>query len=254
MKRINKWYVGDVLSLKCSRALEQLYLCSASTVKQLQRDAFDNGDLSLTYRKMRELEKAGYVERVYFNNKGRNTMAYTLTAKGFRKFVLEEEGERPLARRFKPQSLLHELTLVDIRHAFGKLSVVKNYYTENLMLSGSDHFDNEKLKKAIPLRSDAIVELIREGKSYFFAIEYEVALKYAGRIKHKINNYYDCRELAGVIFITKERRIQKSLMAIEERENARFNPKIFYATLEEVLKSSGKLTFTGRNNAKLTIA
>ena len=254
MKRINKWYVGDVLPLQCTRALEQLYLCSASTAKQMQRDAFENKDLSLTYRKMRRLERAGYVERVYFNHRGRSTLAYTLSQKGFREFVVEEDGERPLARKFKPQSLVHELTLVDIRHVFGKLSVVENYYTENLMLSGSDHFDSEKLKKFIPLHPDAIVELIREGKSYFFAIEYEASRKYAGPIKRKINNYYDCRELDGVIFITKERRIQQSLLAIEARENAKFNPKIFYATLEEVLESSGKLTFTGRNNAKLTIA
>ena len=136
------------MSPKCARALEQLYLCSASTVKQLQRDAFDNGDLSLTYRKMRRLERAGYVERVYFNHRGRSTLAYTLSQKGFREFIVEEDGERSLAKKFKPQSLIHELTLVDIRHVFGKLSVVENYYTENLMLSGSDHFDNENFKSS----------------------------------------------------------------------------------------------------------
>ncbi len=254
MKRLNNWYVGDALPLKCARALEQLYLCSVSTVKQLRRDAFDNCSLTFAYRKMREFERAGFVERVYFNNQGRHTMAYTLTMKGFREFILEEESEKPLAKKFRPQSLLHELALVDIRHAFGQLSVVKNYYTENLILSGSDHFDSEKLKKAILLRPDAIVELVREGKSYFFAIEYEASLKYSGHIKRKMNNYYDCRDLTGVIFITKGRPIQKSLLAIEEQGNARFNPKIFYATLDEVLGASSKLEFAGRRNAKLAIA
>ena len=146
--------------------LEHLFLCATSTAEQLKRDVFGaKNDISFVYRKMRDLERLGLVERKYLKPKRNAKSAYVLSNKGLM-LMGGGEGKNVIGGKIRPQSLLHDLELVDIRHTFRRFSTVTNYWTESSLQTGSNA-KMERLERIIPLKPDAVVELARTESAIF---------------------------------------------------------------------------------------
>ena len=243
----------EVLSERRLEIAQYLFKFSVSTIEQIRRDIFKGGALTFIYKEMRHLEKQGFVNRVYFVRKGRAKGAYMLTQKGLKAIVLQSE-EKLATEKFRPFSIAHDLELVDIAFAFQKFGIIKNYWTENQIVSNPERLRDEDLWQIDSLRPDALMKLEgREGRD-FFAIEYEATLKYLDGIRSKVNRYYDCKEVFGAFFICKSKKIANAFKSVEKKYYAKNSPKIFYVTLEEFKKTQDVLIFFDRNDEDLQIS
>ena len=110
---------------------------------------------------MRDLEREKLIDKISFGLGGRRRMAYTLAARGWELFNFGEAHPR-LGQKVEASSLLHKLGLVDIRHVFGRMEEVENYYPRPYYA-----FD-EDLKDFISLCPDALVKLKNGRKPPFF--------------------------------------------------------------------------------------
>ena len=241
----------EILSERRLNILNHLFAFSVSTMEQIRRDVLKNCSTSFAYYEMGRLEKCGYVDRMAFFRNGRAKGAYALTPKGFGYCFFEEDG--PPCKKYRPGSLLHDLELVDIAHRLKKSSAVQKYYTENELFAKRASLLEKDEKEIFDLAPDALIELKRDGKSYFFAVEYEASLKYKDRAEDKINRYYDCPELYGCLLICKTKQLVDRMKAVERKENPQSKEKIYYGILEEVKENKGEMTFFGMNGAKLCI-
>ena len=95
------------------KILEHLAEFSTSHIGQINRDVFGNGDVSFAYRKMRRLIDYGMVEKRYFERSRKGNLAYVLSPKGLRGLELKGDKLKQI-NKFRPQSLLHDMELVDI--------------------------------------------------------------------------------------------------------------------------------------------
>ena len=240
-----------VLSEKQQQTLIHLYLCAASTMEQINRDVFGNVSPTFVYRKMRDLINAGLVEKRFFSGTRNIRGAYLLADKGL-KYLVGKNSKESMGGKVRPQSLAHDLALVDIRHAFLKLEAVKNYFTENAIQSGN-HAEIEGLQEIARLHPDAVVELARDGESYLFAIEYESHCKFLTKRKDKIGRYYGDDLLSGAIFICRERQTLERFLSLERNLKSQYQANIFYGLLEDVQNAIGYMTFSSKNDAKMTI-
>ena len=232
--------------------VEHLHHYSVSTIEQIKREFFKNRHLSSTYKEMRKLIKQGLVEKIYIDNNKTPKGVYTLSIKGAA--AISSEAKEIFAnKKFRPQSVLHDLDLVDVAFAFKAFAVVKNYYTENQLLENPAELYAKNLERVGELRPDALVELTNLEQSYFFTVEYEAHVKSLDRIRTKINHYYDTNNLHGCLFIGSKRQIIESVRSVEEKDNSQFKPKVFYTLFENIKKHKGKLLFYGRNNEELSI-
>ena len=229
--------------------LEHLFDFSASTAEQIGRDVLKNVSPSFVYSEMRQLEKRGLVGRMYFERNGRAKGAYVLTPKGFG-LVGPSPDENFQIKKFKPQSLIHEIELVDVAFRLRRLKALKSYYTENQLFADTAHLPDELKREISPLRPDALMALERDGKCYYFAVEYEANRKYRDRIREKIDRYYGCEELFGCLFIGKKKDIIDRTKAEERRENTGRRGKIYYGLLEDVKKEEKKMTFYNKDDEK----
>ena len=246
-------YPQEILTEKRLKILQHLFSFSASTVEQVRRDVLGNCSLTFAYYELGTLQKKGFVEKMFFCKKGRAKGAYVLTAKGFMHFSLFEEEEIQ-GRKFLPASLLHDLALVDIASRLKRISAVRSYYTENVLLAKGGSLLGEEKRELLTLRPDALMELRREGKGFFFAVEYEASRKYGDRLEEKINRFYDCPEIYGCLFVCKEKELIDRMKTVEKRENPKARPKIYYGLLEDLQKEQEEMVFFGKDGAKLMLS
>ena len=232
--------------------VEHLRRYSVSTIEQIKREFFQSYALSPVYSKMRGLIEQGLVEKIYLDQKRRPKGVYTLTTKGAEAFSPEVK-EIFASKKHKPQSLLHELDLVDIAFSFNQFGAVKNYYTENQLLENPAELYAKNLGTMNDFRPDALVELTNKEQNYFFALEYEAHVKSLERIRSKINGHYDSNNLNGCFFIGSKRQIIESVKSVEEKDNSQFKPKVFYALVENIKNHKGKMIFNDRNGRELSI-
>ena len=242
-----------VLGARQTDILEHLAEFCVSTAEQINRDVFGGLHSSLVYRELRRLRGKKLLDVEYFERNGRAKGAYVLTPRGMDYLALLEPEVRR-TKRIRPQALLHDLELVDIAHRLRKLRAVKRYHTENRLISGTADVPGDKAGRFADLRPDALMELERDGKGYFFAVEYEASRKYEDRTAEKINRYYDTPEVFGLLLITKTGELADRIRATEKKNNPEAKAKVYYGTLEEVKKSEGKMTFFGKGGEKFTVA
>lgn len=231
--------------------LEHLFAFSASTAEQIGRDVLKNVSPTFVYSEMRHLERMGFVGRVYFNKNGRAKGAYILTKKGFGYLEQSYDGDIRI-KKFKPQSLIHEIELVDIAFRLRRLGALKSYRTENQLTADAACISDEQKKEISSLRPDALMELEKDGRGYYFAVEYEANRKYGDRIGEKIDRYYGCGELFGCLFIGRNRDIIERTKAVERREKSGCRGKIYYGILEDVKNEGKELVFLNKDGEKFT--
>ena len=246
-------YPEEILCERRLKILQHLFSFSASTVEQIGRDVFKTNGRSFPYSEMKTLERKGFVERRFFYDGGKAKGAYVLTPRGFGYCSLFEE-EEIRNKKYLPSSLLHDLALVDIASSLKKLSAVRNYHTENELLAKGGHLLEEEKRELLTLRSDALMELERDGKGFFFGVEYEASRKYKDRLEEKINRFYDCPEVYGCLFVCKEKELIDRMKAVEKRENPKAKAKIYYGLSEDFQKRHKTMTFFGKDGAKLNLS
>ena len=237
--RLKKRPKRKTLSFQCFKTLELLRSFSAATVKQIQREAFNDCSLSFVCRKMRDLEREKLIEKIPFGLGGRQRVAYTLATRGWGLFDFGEIHPR-LGQKVGVSSLLHKLGLLDIRHAFERMEEVESYRPRPYYALDED------LEDFISLRPDALVKVNKGGKRLFFALEYFADFHCPEGTEAKIERYLGHEELDGAIFISHFRHVSNRLMALERKcEPGRCG--IYHAQLEAVLNSK-EMKFVNKDN------
>ena len=238
----------EALSPRYVRTLEFLRSFSAATAGQIQREVFNDCSLSFVYRELGKLEKAEWIGKDYcLRHDGNKVAAYSLAPKAWGLFDFGEIRPRN-GKRAQSCTLLHKLGLVDIHYTFGKLKFVRNYYPRPYY---GLYRDLERFSSLCP---DALVELRKDGESFFFALEYFAEFHCPQEIMPKIERYCDTREFYGVIFITDFIHVANRIRSMVRAKKGVSPSNIYYGLASEVLGAKEKVTFFGSKDATLVIA
>ncbi len=221
-------------------------------LQQINNYIFGNKDFSTVWRRVRKVETNGYLERIPYLSNDNTFSGYSITNKGL-KAIKCVFPYCISSNKLKSDSILHDLDLVDIRKSFEKFSVVNNYLTENL-LQNCDEFDSDyKLRPFVNLRSDAVLELqLKSGPSYL-ALEYEPSLKSKKRYFDKILSYYSESEIIGILYVSPDEGIIKSIQKAESQICQRYGGKfkIFFCRSKNVLKEQSQIHFENQEGHPL---
>ncbi len=196
---------------------------------------------------MRDLEREKWVEKISFGIGCKRVTAYILAVRGWELFNFGEVRPR-FGQRVEVSSLLHKIGLVDIRHAFGQMGEVENYYPRPYYANYRD------LEDFISLRPDALVKLNKNGKRLFLALEYFADFHCPKGVEAKIERYRAHRELDGALFISHFHHVRNRLMALERRHCELYQCEIYHAQLEEVLSAKEKMKFLSGGSAGFIIS
>ena len=165
-----------IINKRDRRLFKYLYENKIASVKQIGRDVFKNCHFSATNRRLRKLQRKGFLKEIALARSTHAFKAYSITAKAFDGYLSDQFG-KITRRQFESSSPFHDIDLLDIRFSLSGRDKIVDYVTENVLQAGYGGLNGLNIDCLIEHYPDAIIRIKVGDKHYDFCLEYEASLK-----------------------------------------------------------------------------
>ncbi len=234
--------ISFVTTEKERQILQYLFQVKVATFKQIHQSLFGPVVKSAVSKRIGRLLKAKLIHKgiVDFNKK--YTQVFYLDS-GTVDLLFDEDSD-PIGR-YQAQSgaVDHDLLLGDLRAKLCTFPKVKRYWTENELQCLKECTSDPRLRPCVILRSDAVLDLISDGKPFVMPLEFEASRKSNSRYEEKLRKYYALDIPRTALWISASSEIQNGVMTIDRNVRGENRPKFYYALLSDVLKAKDLIHF-----------
>lgn len=183
---------------------------------------------------------------------GGRLSVYSVTPKALE--VVRERYPFRIVKDFcKSDSVEHDVQLAELRKRLQSLPSVAGYYTENMLQACAEFTGMDSMAAFVKNNTDAVLEVRKNGKITVVGLEFERSEKAFDRYAKKLMSYYSDSRTAVVFYVCRNAAIQKVVARAEASVMGSDRPRCFYALLEDVLRPSGKCTFTNLKGNTITL-
>jgi hypothetical protein len=224
--------------------LKDLFSYKVLSRDQIRDVYFSGSPRQVVNRRLKKLRSASLVRRINTDGDLRGKSVFSLTPKGFN-LIDGSLGYVADKKRFKSDSIAHDLTLYDISKKMLSLDSVKSYWPENVLQSCSElHFSRDH-EAFVRLRSDAQVRIERPKRTLSLALEYDATAKSKERYMKKVRDYYGNDMVDGILYICANKLILKRVMDADQEvvKDTGSSAKFCFSLLDNVLNSTTPMTF-----------
>lgn len=219
-----------------------LHACKVANTKQINRDIFRVGHRTCQYRLMK-LSQKKFIEKMPSFKDEDKSFVFSLSSKGMKAVNVNFENLIH-GKRYRSDSIEHDLKLVNIRNIFLNFKMTKNYLTENqLQTYDLSNLDNT-LNPLKEMRVDAVAWIQDNGKpKLMIPIELEISTKSASEYLNKITEIYYQSSMPFLFCICDSKETEKKIKKIEQDFIKDGRKKIFYSTYKDIISHHGIVNF-----------
>lgn len=219
-----------VLTARDKNLLSMLSQMGFLTTGQLARKVFGGIAVTTVLRRLRVLEKSGYISRI--EGLKHNENGWCLTIKG-----ADEIGFLFPKRRFNRASLPHDVMLADLRLILEDQGIAHSWIPEHEIRSkmAKRHGVKQMESRTVP---DGIIGVEYREIKYSVAIELELNYKNQSRYRDIFWSYRNKDRLLAVWYLVPTKNFGESLSRYWARhigENSK--PWFLYSVVDDVLKN-----------------
>ncbi len=225
-----------------------LHSLKVANTDQIQRDAYPESKKWMLYKRLQFFQREGLIHGFIYSEAGQKKF-YSLTRKAFLKYL---PSSQPKRNELRSDAVQHDLGLVEIRHAMMKLNRVSSYHAENTLQTWPISSLGERYEPFVRCNSDAVVEVKVNGKTYMFALEYELSLKNELRYRDIVSKYYMESNIPRVIYIVENSDDLDRIVSIEREADKEKKAKFYYTTFKQLVQNQNP-TFTNWQNEVMTL-
>ena len=241
-----------VLTQRDIEFFKYLHTCKVATTKQINRDIFKKAHQTC-YLRLNKFHRKKFVEKVANIGEVDQSFIYSLTSKGMKVVNANLKGIIN-GKRFKSDSVSHDLKLVNIRNIFSSLRIVKDYITENQIQTYDLSFWEDDLSSLKEMRVDAIVWIQDIGKpKLMIPVELEISTKKASEYLNKITEIYYQGYIKFIFCICDTKETERKIKKVELDFIKDGKKKIFYTTYKNIISNSGEISFTNLDSESITL-
>ncbi len=192
-----------VLTQRDKKLLSDLTRYALMTTKQIQRTVFNSIAVTTVLRRLRVLERKGYIQRV--EGLANAEKAWTVTLKG-----CEGTADRIPKRHFNRSTLPHDVKLTDLRLALEGHGLAHSWIAEHEIRSqmARSHGLSRMQGRNVP---DGLMGIEYQSVKHSIAIELELHFKNQGRYKNIFENYRYKKNLWGIWYLVERKSLGKHL-------------------------------------------
>ena len=241
-----------VLTPRDIEFFKYLHSCKVATTKQINRDIFKASRIAC-HERLKKFHKKDFVLKLSSQWEIDRSYVFSLSPKGMKviKFNLESILD---GKRFKSDSIAHDLKLVNIKNIFSKFKMVKDYITENQLQTYDLSFWEDDLSSMKEMRVDAVAWIQDIGKpKLMIPIELEISTKAASEYLNKITEIYYQSEIKFLFYICDSKETEKKIKKIERDFIKDQRKKIFYSTYKDILSHNGEISFTNLDEESIKL-
>lgn len=225
-----------------------LHTSKAATSKQIHREVFGKA-LTNFYKKMRLYRKLKLVNRLTGADSFNSCGVFELTKKGFN--IVRANKKSVIHHRYRSNSILHDLFLVEIRHILRGRNLVMHYLTENQIQTSAD-FDTEKgLVDFKRLHCDAlmVVKSPKNDSQIKVALEFELSDKSMNDYRKKLSDYYNSGSIHAVLFICKDSQTEARIKKVESEINKSGKHRAYFLRYEMLQEATLPIIFEAQDGS-----
>ncbi len=224
-----------------------LHTYKVATTRQITRDVFKS-DYSTCYKRIRKFVKLKFITSIPTDRTLDQSLAYTLTTKGM-KVVTSNFKSVIDGKRFKSNSITHDLKLVNLAYKLRCYNMVKEYYTENQIQTYKNFSSQDEMKIFKEMRVDAVMEIQAQGKPQISVpLELEISVKSVQEYQKKIREIYYHKGVKFLLYVCDDAKSKTKIKKIELDLVKDQKKKIFFITFDELLSSLESVTFINQDN------
>ena len=230
----------------------RIYEQRTMTIKQIGSQFYPTTTIQNVHKRLAKLEKYGYIrfEKMRFNEKWLTHLYITNLSFKCIKGLLKYEVLQP---SFSSSSVIHDLTLVDLRASLDSLDMVKESLCENMLQSSNCDDDIDNGSNFQVLNTDLAIHFDNDFGSYWLPVEWEASEKGKSRVMNKLMSYYAVSEIPAIVYICEDKSIQRTLQRCDEEICKNFNAKLFTCLKEDVLNFNEQLQLKNSNKKVLIL-
>lgn len=224
-----------------------LHAVKVATIRQANRDVFMRNHKTC-YLRLRKFLKRKFLTVTNTDWKIDRSFTLSLTNKGM-KIITSNMRSLVDGKRFKSNSIDHDLKLVDIRKILVGKNMVKEYYCENQIQTYGIFNSDDELVRFKRMRVDALLGVQAQGKAkIYIPLELEISVKSTAEYQKKIREIYYYKDLKYLFYVCFDTSSMNKLKKIEQEFASNQTKKILYVTYAELLASSDAVIFTNQDN------
>jgi DNA-binding Lrp family transcriptional regulator len=192
-----------VITQRDKTLLFKLSRYALMTTKQIQKSVFNGVAMTTVLRRLRILEKSGYIQRVEGLENAEK--AWTVTLKG-----CEGTADRVPKRHFNRSTLPHDVRLTDLRLALEGHGIAHSWIAEHEIRSqmARSYGLTRMQGRNVP---DGLMGVEYQGVKQSIGIELELHFKNQGRYKNIFESYRSRRSLWGIWYVVQTKSLGKHL-------------------------------------------
>ena len=233
------------------RLFDLLYRFKVATVEDIQEMIWKGKCKTNIYRRLKELNFLGYIQKIPYLREGHSLSTYSLTKKSFSLVWGGEKESKGHRVQFLSDKVEHDLALLRIYKRLIRSSQISDFFTENILLSNSSEVRSLGIEVWIKNHPDAILVDESLRKPCFLPLECELSVKKKFRYESKLITYYQSKEIPAVLYVCGDSKVQEVISRIEQSYCQRYRQKVFYGFLEQFYGDSNALIFTNREGGQL---
>ena len=240
----------EILGDRDKKLFDLLYQFKVATVDDIRALAFNHIGKCHVYRRLKELDQMGHIQKVLCQKNMRYQTAYSLTRATFKKLL--PEAKTGIAKdEYLSDKIEHDLSLLAIYRRLIQSPRIESFLTENILKANASEIDTCDIKDWTKHRPDAIlIDQTPQGR-YFLPLECELSVKKRFRYETKLMRYYQTEKIPAVIYICGDDKVKKVISQTEEKYCQGYRPKVFYGILDQWPNPPAQLALENRKGGQL---
>lgn len=236
-----------ILTRRDIEFFKYLHAVKVVTIKQANRDIFKRHHKTC-YLRLRKFLKRKFITAINTDWKVDRSFTLSLTNKGM-KIVNSSMKDLVDGKRFKSNSINHDLKLVDIRKIISDKKMVQEYYTENQIQTYSLFNSDDELSRFKRMRVDAVLGIQSSGKEkVYIPLEYEISVKSISEYQKKMREIYFYKDLKYLFYVCQDTSSMNKIKRIEMEFAQNQRKKVLYTTYDELITQTKVVTFINQDN------
>lgn len=225
------------------KLLKFIYACRAVSYNQILTRYFKKSHRTAAYRRIRQLRRENLLRLESTVISDQSLEYFRITEKAW-ELICNSWPFTIDSPYFKSDSPAHDIRMNAIFFCFERLKSFRSFMTENLLQSSSALKAEIKFRDLSRLHADgALVLLGPDRKTYVYGVELEISKKAPDRYQEKLQSYYRADGIDGVIYITADQEIQKSLTKVDPDLCKQRDSLLYLGSESDVLNANQKIFF-----------
>lgn len=229
-----------------------LFKYKIAPIKEIKRYCYPTCSEHNLRRRLRKIERYGFIKKDSIPSEKRIQIAYYLTPKGFSK--IDEYLEiKVIRKQLKSNSKVHDTNLIHIGERLKRSKYIDKYHTENELQCIENFSISSETSDAVEIRSDGFGIINKNNKLFNVAIEYEHSDNVKTKYEQLIIDYYLSSQINLVFFFTKHRWVKNHIFKFEKLKYENSIPKFYINDFEDGQNIKDSFTFINRKGQTLKI-